>query len=224
MNWWHVFFTVMKKEWLLSFRQKSDLINPLAFFLLVLTLFPIAVGPFPKLLQQIGPGVIWVAAVLANLLAAERMFKQSFHDGSLEQQALSSVPFSLTLIAKVVANWFVLLVPLILISPVTLMFFHLNFEIWFVTILTLIIGGLTIFLFSSVGAALTVSLHRGSVLMALLVIPLYIPVLIFATGAINAASLGFAYHGQLAILGAMMIVSLLAAPFAMSTAIRVGLG
>ncbi|WP_297479275.1 heme exporter protein CcmB [uncultured Photobacterium sp.] len=212
---------IIRRELLIAYRRQADIFNPLWFFIIVITLFPLGIGPEPNLLARIAPGIIWVAALLAALLSMERLFRDDFLDGSLEQMLLMPTPLSVAAFAKMVAHWLLTGLPLILISPLLAILLSLNLHTWIAVLLTLLIGTPTLSFLGAIGMALTVGLRKGGVLLSLLILPLYIPVLIFATSAIEAASLGMAYDGQLAIMGAMLVGSLTLAPFAVASALRI---
>ncbi|EHN70268.1 heme exporter protein CcmB [Aliivibrio fischeri] len=213
--------TVIRRELLIAFRRKADILNPLWFFIIVITLFPLSIGPEPNLLARIAAGIVWVAALLSALLSLERLFRDDFSDGSLEQMMLMPTPLSVLVLAKVIAHWLLTGLPLIIISPLLAILLSLDFNTWLAIVLTLLLGTPTLSFLGGVGVALTVGLQKGGVLLSLLILPLYIPVLIFATSAIDAASLGMAYNGQLAILGALLMGSATLTPFAISSALRV---
>lgn len=213
--------TIIRRELLIAFRRKADILNPLWFFIIVITLFPLSIGPEPNLLARIAAGVVWVAALLSALLSLERLFRDDFSDGSLEQMMLMPVPLSILVLAKVFAHWVLTGLPLIIISPLLAILLSLDFNTWLAVVLTLLLGTPTLSFLGAVGVALTVGLQKGGVLLSLLILPLYIPVLIFATSAIDAAGLGMAYNGQLAILGALFMGSATLTPFAISSALRV---
>ncbi|BEU02727.1 heme exporter protein B [Agarivorans sp. OAG1] len=219
----HAFTTVVKRELLAAFRQKSDVLNPLWFILIVITLFPIAVGPEPLLLAKIAPGILWVAALLSSLLSLERLFRDDFADGSLEQMLMSGSSLALIALAKIVAHWLITGVPILLLSPLLAVLLSLEWQSFQATFYTLVLGTPVLSLIGSVGVALTVGLRKGGVLLSLLVLPLYIPVLIFATSAIEAASLSLPYAGHLAIMGAISLLALTLAPFATAAALRVSI-
>lgn len=213
--------TVIRRELLIAFRRQADIFNPLWFFIIVITLFPLSVGPEPGLLSRIAPGIVWVAALLSALLSLERLFRDDFQDGSLEQMMLMPVPLPVVVMSKVLAHWLLTGVPLILISPLLAILLSLDMDTWLAVVMTLVLGTPTLSFIGAIGVALTVGLQKGGVLLSLLVLPLYIPILIFATSAIDAASLGMAYNGQLAILAAMFMGALTLTPFAISAALRV---
>ncbi|MBY7970607.1 heme exporter protein CcmB [Vibrio fluvialis] len=213
--------TIIRRELLIAFRRQADIFNPLWFFIIVITLFPLSIGPDPSLLSRIAPGIVWVAALLSALLSLERLFRDDYQDGSMEQMMLMPVPLPVVVISKVLAHWLLTGVPLILISPLLAILLSLDMNTWISVVLTLLLGTPTLSFIGAIGVALTVGLQKGGVLLSLLVLPLYIPILIFATSAIDAASLGMAYNGQLAILAAMFMGALTLTPFAISAALRV---
>ena len=213
--------TIIRRELLIAFRRKADILNPLWFFIIVITLFPLSIGPEPVLLARIAAAIVWVAALLSALLSLERLFRDDFSDGSLEQMMLMPAPLSVLVLAKVFAHWVLTGLPLIIISPLLAILLSLDFNSWLAIVLTLLLGTPTLSFLGAVGVALTVGLQKGGVLLSLLILPLYIPVLIFATSAIDAAGLGMAYNGQLAILGALFMGSATLTPFAISSALRV---
>jgi heme exporter protein B len=213
--------SIIRRELLIAFRRQADILNPLWFFIIVITLFPLSIGPEPNLLARIAPGIIWVAALLAVLLSMERLFRDDFQDGSLEQMMLMPVPLPLVVISKVIAHWLLTGLPLILISPILAVLLSLDMATWFTVVLTLLVGTPTLSFIGAIGVALTVGLQKGGVLLSLLILPLFIPVLIFATSAIDAASLGMPFNGQLAIMAAMLVGSVTLTPFAISAALRV---
>lgn len=214
---------LIRRELLIALRQRSDILNPLWFFLIVITLFPLGIGPEPKLLARIAPGIIWVAALLAAMLSLERLFRDDFSDGSLEQMMLMPYPLGLLALAKVVAHWLLTGLPLLLISPLIAILLSLDMQSYLAVVVTLALGTPVLSLLGAIGVALTVGLRKGGVLLSLLILPLYIPVLIFATSAIDAAGMGLPYGGQLAILAAMLVGALTLTPLAVSAALRVSL-
>ncbi len=214
---------LIRRELLIALRQHSDILNPLWFFLIVITLFPLGIGPEPKLLARIAPGIIWVAALLAAMLSLERLFRDDFSDGSLEQMMLMPHPLGLLALAKVVAHWLLTGLPLLLISPLIAILLSLDMQSYLAVVATLALGTPVLSLLGAIGVALTVGLRKGGVLLSLLILPLYIPVLIFATSAIDAAGMGLPYGGQLAILAAMLVGALTLTPLAVSAALRVSL-
>ncbi|MFI8416775.1 heme exporter protein CcmB [Serratia sp. NPDC078593] len=216
-----MFFILLRRELKIAFRKSAEIVNPLWFFLIVITLFPLGVGPEPQLLARIAPGIIWVAALLASLLSLERLFRDDFIDGSLEQMLLLPTPLPITVLGKVCAHWVVTGLPLLILSPLAALLLSLDFNTWLAVALTLLLGTPTLSFIGAIGVGLTVGLRKGGVLLSLLVLPLYVPVLIFATGTIDAASMNMPIDGYLAILGAMLAGSATLAPFATAAALRV---
>ena len=215
------FFTLLQRDLKIAIRHRGDIFNPLLFFIMVVTLFPLGIGPEPQMLARIAPGIIWVAALLASMLSLERLFKADFSDGSLEQMLLSPQPLSVLVLAKVLAHWLLTGVPLIIIAPLLAVLLNLDTNSYGALIATLTLGTPVLSLLGAIGVALTVGLRKGGVLLSLLILPLYIPVLIFATSAIDAAGMNLPYDGQLAIIGDMLIGSLTLAPFAIGASLRV---
>ena len=214
---------LLRRELKIAFRHRADIINPLWFFLIIVTLFPLGIGPESHLLARIAPGIVWVAALLASLLGLEKMFRDDYLDGSLEQLLLLPTSLPSVALIKVFAHWLTSGLPLIILSPLASLFLSLNFSGWWGLVLTLLFGTLTFSFLGAIGVALTVGLRRGGVLLSLLVLPLAIPILIFASSAVDAASQGLAITGYLAILAAMLVVSVVLAPFAIAAALRVSL-
>ena len=218
-----IFWNIIKRELQIAMRKQAEILNPLWFFLIVITLFPLVIGPDPKLLSRIAPGVAWVAALLSALLSFERLFRDDYIDGSLEQLMLTSQPLVLTALAKVLAHWLLTGLPLILLSPIAALLLSLEISIWWALVLTLLLGTPVLSCLGAIGVALTVGLRKGGVLLSLLVVPLFIPVLIFSASVLDAAGLNLAYSGQLAILGAILAGVMTLSPFAIATALRISL-
>lgn len=214
-------FAILQRDLALAYRQRAELMQPVLFFVLVISLFPLGVGPEPNTLQLIGPGVIWVAAILSSLLGLERLFRDDFHDGSLEQLMLSNTSLPAAALVKVLAHWLTSILPLILLSPLLALFLHLSEPMYWALLKTLLLGTPLLSLIGAIAVGLTVGLNRGGVLLALLLLPVFIPLLIFATSAVEAASMQLPYTAQLAIIGAMFLFSLALAPFAIAYALRV---
>ncbi|MEH6594130.1 MAG: heme exporter protein CcmB [Colwellia polaris] len=215
------FALIVKRDLRIAFRHRDDIINPLLFFIIVVTLFPLGVGPESTMLSRIAPGIIWVAALLSTLLSLDRLFKSDHADGSLEQMLLSPHPIFILVLAKIVAHWLLTGLPLILIAPLLAVLLHLQESSYIALMLTLLLGTPILSLLGAIGVALTVGIKKGGVLLSLLVLPLYIPVLIFATSAIDTAGMNLPYNGQLAIIAAIFFASLTLAPFAVSAALKV---
>lgn len=221
MNSGRAFAGVLRRDLQLAFRRRSELLNPILFFVLVVSLFPLGVGPSPQILARIAPGVIWVAALLATLLAMERLFRGDYEDGSLEQLLLSPHPPTLLALAKVLAHWLTTGLPLILVSPLLGVLLYLPGEAHAALLFSLLLGTPALSLIGAIGVALTVSLRRGGALLTLLVLPLYVPVLIFGTAAVAAAADGLPYDGQLALLGAILALAAALAPIAIAAGLRI---
>ncbi len=217
------FGLLLKRDLVLAMRRRSEFINPILFFVLVCALFPLAIGSDPNLIRKIGPGVIWVAALLASLLTLDSMFRGDFEDGTLEQYVLSAHPVSILVIAKVIAHWLITGLPLILVAPLLGVLLSLPADATGILVLTLLLGTPVLSLIGSVGVALTVGLRRGGVLLSLLVLPLYVPVLIFATDAVNTSVAGIPVTAQLSIIGAMLFLALALAPLATAASLRISL-
>ena len=218
-----IFWHIIKRELQIAMRKQAEILNPLWFFLIVITLFPLVIGPDPALLSRIAPGVAWVAALLSALLSFERLFRDDYIDGSLEQLMLTSQPLVLTALAKVLAHWLLTGLPLILLSPIAALLLSLEIPIWWALVLTLLLGTPVLSCLGAIGVALTVGLRKGGVLLSLLVVPLFIPVLIFSASVLDAAGLNLPYNGQLAILGAIVAGVMTLSPFAIATALRISL-
>ncbi len=219
----HAFFIILRRDLTLAYRHRAELINPLIFFVIVVSLFPLGIGPQPQTLQLLAPGVIWVAALLAAMLSLETMFRSDFSDGALEQMALSHHPLSLLVLAKVLAHWLVTGLPLIIAAPLLGVLLYLPSEAIGALVLTLALGTPILSLIGAIGVALTVGLRRGGMLLSLLVLPLYIPVLIFGANAVNAAAEGMAMLGQLYLLAALLALAVTLAPLAVAAALRISL-
>lgn len=215
------YFNLLKRDLMLAVRRSSDWLNPLVFFVIVVTLFPLGVGPDGDLLSEIAPGVLWVAALLATLLGLDGLFRADYEDGTLELLLLSPHPLTVLVLAKVTAHWLVSGLPLLLLAPLLAIFMQLPAAALPALLASLMLGTLSLCLIGAIGAALTVSLRKGGVLLALLVLPLYIPVLIFGSSTVVAAASGFAIEAQLSILGAILLLALSLAPLATAAALRI---
>ena len=215
------FFTILGRDLLLAMRRRSDFFTTLFFFIIVVSLFPLGIGPELNTLRLIAPGVFWVAALLASMLALEKLFLVDYQDGALEQMLLAPQPLSVLVLGKVTAHWLVTGLPLVLLSPLLGLQYDLPGETIGVLMLTLLLGTPALSLIGAIGAALTLGLRGGGVLVSLLVLPLYIPVLIFGAGAVEAEASGLGGIGHLSMLGAIGLGALVAAPLATSAALRV---
>jgi heme exporter protein B len=207
----------------LALRSKNELGVQLLFYVIVVTLFPLGVGSEPGVLRTLGPGVLWVAALLASLLALPRLFATDFADGALEQIALSPYPLPALVLGKVIAHWLATGAPLVALSPLLALQFGLDGEEIGVLALGLLLGTPTLSLLGAIGAALTLGVRGGGALIALLILPLYVPVLIFGAGAVDAIRGGIAPAGELSILGAALLAAIVATPFAAAAAVRIAL-
>jgi heme exporter protein B len=214
---------VIHRDLLLALRRRSDVATVLLFFVIVVSLFPLGVGPEPNLLRAIAPGVIWVAALLSSMLALARLFAADFADGTLEQMLVAPTPLGVIVAGKAVAHWLVSGLPLVLIGPVLALQFDMNQSALGVLALSLLIGTPVLSLVGAIGAGLTLGLRGGGVLVALLVLPLYVPVLVFGAGAVAAALSGLDATAHLSLLGAFLAVSSLVGPWAACAALRVAL-
>ena len=216
-----MFRWVVWRDLLLAWRRRSDVLATLFFFIIVVSLFPLGVGPEQQLLRTIAPGVVWVAALLASMLALGRTFGNDYQDGTLEQLMLTPQPLYLIVLAKVLAQWLVSEVPLVLVAPVLGLQFGLSQNTLAVMTVSLLLGTPVLSLIGSIGAALTLGLRSANVLVALLVLPLYIPVLIFGAGAIEATVSGAEAQPYLLLLGATLVLALTFAPWATAAALRI---
>ncbi|WP_263263965.1 heme exporter protein CcmB [Pseudomonas sp. RIT-PI-S] len=218
-----VFASLLRREGLLLARRPAALANPLVFFAVVATLFPLAIGADPSLLQQMAPGLVWVAAVLAVLLSLDGLFREDFEDGSLEQWALSRHGMLLPVLAKVAAHWLLCGLALTLLAPLLGLMLGLPAHSLPALIAALALGTPVLTLLGAIGAALTVGLRRGGLLLALLVLPLYIPVLILGSGALRAALEGLPVSGFLLWLGSLAALALTLGPWAVVAGLRISL-
>ena len=217
------FTALLRRDLLLAFRRRSEMLQPLIFLLVVVSLFPLGVGPSPELLPSIAPGVIWIAALLATVLSLETLFRADFEDGTLEQFAISGHPVTAIALAKILAHWLVAGLPIVLLCPLLALWMNLPIEGLKILMVTLALGTPVLSLIGSIGGALTVSLKRGGQLLSLLVFPLYVPLLIIATNAVSAAVAGLPYNGQLGLMAAGLIAALTLAPFATAAALKLSL-
>lgn len=208
------------RELRLAWRNGAEILNPLWFFLIVITLFPFGVGTDPQMLAQIAPGVVWVGALLAALLVMDRMFRDDWLDGSLEQMLLLPTPLVAVVLVKIIAHWLMTGLPLMIVSPLAALLLGMNVHDAVVLALTLLLGTPTLSFLGAIGVGLTVGLKRGGVLLSLLVLPLAVPVLIFGTAAVQAAAQGLPVSGYMAILGAFLTASATLCPFATAAALR----
>jgi len=216
-------FAIIRRDLLLAYRRRADVLTTLFFFVIVVSLFPLGVGPEMNTLRLIAPGVVWVAALLASMLSLGRLFSADYQDGTLEQMALAPQPLWLIVLGKILAHWMVSGLPLALMAPVLGLQFDLPGEALTVLVLSLLLGTPILSLIGAIGAALTLGLRGGGVLLSLLVLPLYIPVLIFGAGAVEATMVGLSPEGHLSLLAAFLILALLATPFVSAVALRIAM-
>lgn len=217
------FTAILRRDLRLSLRSGVDSAQPLIFFVIALTLFPLGVGPSPEILERIGVGVIWVLALLAMMLSLDRLFQADADDGSLEQFALADLPLELTVLAKCLAHWLMSGLVLVIASPLLAILLHQSVDTIGVLALALLLGTPVLTLIGSVGAALLIGARRGGVLIALLVLPLYIPVLIFGVSAVEGEVMGLGGSPQLLILAAILLAALALTPFAAAAALRLSM-
>ena len=214
------FAALLTRDLRLAFRQGGDVANVVAFFALAVILFPFGVGPDPDLLARISAGVLWVTALLAALLSLERLFEADYHDGSLEALSLMPIPLEIQVLAKCAAHWLTTGLPLTVIAPVLALVLHFDAAGYPALIAALLLGTPVLSLIGAIGAALTLGARRAGVLLSLLVLPLYIPVLIFGVAASEAAALGLESRPHLLLLAALFATSLALAPWAAAAALR----
>jgi len=214
---------VLARDLLIALRHRSDVLTTFFFFVIVVSLFPLGVGPEPDTLREIAPGVVWVAALLASMLSLARMFGTDYADGTLEQLVLTPQPLVLLVMAKVAAHWVTTGLPLVLIAPVLGLQFDLPADTLATLLISLLIGTPVLSLIGAVGGALTLGVRGGAALTSLLVLPLYVPVLIFGAGAVVASATGTGAAGHLYLLGAMLMIALALAPWATAVALRISL-
>ena len=212
---------MMWRDLRLAFRRRADVANTLIFFIISASLFPFGVGPEQNLLRAIGPGVVWVAALLSSMLALGRLFESDHADGTLDQMLLANEPLTVLVVGKVVAHWLISGLPLVLMAPVLGLLYGLSSEAISVLCLALLLGTPVLSLVGAVGAALTLGLRGGGVLVSLLVLPLYVPVLIFGAGAVATEGSGSGPQAHFLLLGAFLVLALVFAPWASAAALRI---
>jgi len=217
-----IFLVIVGRDITLAMRRSTDVLTTLFFFMIVISLFPMAVSSENSLLQTMAPGVIWIAALLASMLSLERLFAGDYADGSLEQMLLTPQPVVILVLGKVLAHWLLTGLPLVLIAPLVGVQYHLETNTIYVMMLALLIGTPSLSLIGAIGAALTLGLRGGGILVSLLVLPLYIPVLIYGAGAIAASMVaGADLQPYFMLLGAFLLLALVLAPWATAAAIRI---
>lgn len=218
---WRFFLSLLSRDLVAAYRSGSEFLNPVTFFVIVVSLFPLAVTPDPETLTMIAGGVLWVSALLATLLSLDSLYRQDYDDGSLEQLLMMPHSKLLVVLAKVTAHWLKTGLPLILVSPLLGVFLFLETEGILAVMVSLLIGTPTMSLIGAIGMGLTVALGRGGMLLSILVLPLYIPVLIFGSSAVASAQMGMDYSGQLAFMGAFLVMAITFAPWAAAGALKV---
>jgi len=215
------FLSLLRRDLLLGIRHRHELLNPLLFFVIVVTLFPLGITPEASILKTIGPGVIWVAALLATMLGLDHLFRADFDDGSLEQMLLSTQPMPILVLAKVLAHWCITGLPLVLVSPLLAVFLNIPPEQILLLMASLMVGTPTLSFVGAIGVGLTVGLRGGGMLLSLLVLPLYVPVLIFGASIVQTALAGIDPAGQFYVLGALLVFAVTLSPLATAAALRI---
>jgi heme exporter protein B len=219
-----VFWCVLTRDITLAMRRRTDVLTTLFFFIIVVSLFPLGVGSERALLRELGPGVVWVAALLASMLALERLFAADYDDGTLEQMLLTAQPLSLLVLAKVTAHWLLTGLPLVLIAPLVAMQYALTDQAMWIMMASLLVGTPVLSLIGAIGAALTLGLRGGGILLSLLILPLYIPVLVYGSGAVSVSMIRVADTlPYFYLLGAFLLVALVFAPLASAAALRIAM-
>jgi heme exporter protein B len=217
------FFAIIRRDLVLALRRRAEIANPLLFFILVITLFPLGIGAQSHLLQAIAPGIIWVSALLAAMLSLDSLFRSDFDDGSLEQILLSAHPASILVLGKIIAHWLVTGLPLLIVAPLLAVFLGMPKNSIGILLLTLLLGTPVLSLIGAIGVALTVGLRRGGMILSLLVLPLYVPVLIFASNAVEMAGSGLPVNAQINILVSILFMALVLAPWPTSAALKMSI-
>ena len=218
------FAAIVRRDLILAIRHRAEALNPLLFFLIVVSLVPLGLSPRREVLELLAPGMLWIGALLATLLSLERMFRTDFEDGSLELMLVSPHPLPIIVLAKILAHWLVTGLPLLAAAPLIALLLGLPGRSLAALLATLALGTPALSAVGAIGVALTVGLRRGGMLLSLLVLPLYIPVLVFAASAVAAAAGGLPATGQLYVLGALAVLSLSLAPVAAAAALRISTG
>lgn len=215
-------YLLVSSEFLTAFRNRHEALNPLLFFVLVCLLFPLGIGPSPVLLNTIAPGIIWCAALLAILMSLSNLFRTEYENGTLELMVLATHSLTVLVIIKLLAHWMLIVLPLILLTPFIASALGMSFDVQLTLLSTLLLGTPVLLLVGAVMATLTLVIPQNGMLLALLVLPLYVPVLIFGTSAVNATASGFSAAGPLYILATLCVLSLTLSPFAIVAALKTG--
>jgi heme exporter protein B len=218
-----LFVLVIRRDLVLAMRRRADVLTTLVFFVMVVSLFPLGVGPELAMLRKMAPGVLWVAALLASMLSLVRLFSADYLDGTLEQMMLAPQSLSMLVLGKMTAHWMVSGLPLVLMAPVLGLQFDMAAQPLGVLVVGLLLGTPVLSMIGAIGAALTLGLRGGGVLLSLLVLPLCIPVLIFGTGAVESISSGLSVVSHLSLLGAMLVLSLVFTPWVTAQALRISM-
>jgi heme exporter protein B len=219
----NAFFAIVRRDLLLAMRRKSEMLTALFFFIIVVSLFPLGIGPEAALLKKIAPGILWVAALLSTMLSLNRLFATDHADGTLEQLVLSPTPLGILVAGKIAAHWLTSGLPLVLLAPVLGLQFDLDVSALGILIVALLLGTPLLSLIGAIGAALTLGVRGGGVLLSLLVLPLYVPALIFGAGAVEAHISGLGAGGHLSLLAALLALAAFFAPWATTAALRISL-
>lgn len=214
---------VIRRDLVLAMRRRADVLTTLIFFVMVVSLFPLGVGPEIDMLRKMAPGVLWVAALLASMLSLSRLFSADYLDGTLEQMLLAPQSLSMLVLGKMVSHWMVSGLPLVLMTPVLGLQFDMPVEAIGVLMLSLLLGTPILSMVGAIGAALTLGLRGGGVLLSLLVLPLCIPVLIFGTGAVQAVTSGLSVSPHLSLLGALLVLAMAFTPWVTAQALRISM-
>ena len=219
---WRIFLCILGRDIRLAMRRRTDMLTTLFFFIIVVSLFPLGVGTEKEVLRTLGPGVVWVAALLASMLALERLFAADHEDGTLEQMLMTPQPLSVLVLAKVAAHWLLTGLPLVAVAPLVGMQYHLPDASLAAMMLSLLVGTPILSLIGAIGAALTLGLRGGGILLSLLILPLYIPVLIYGAGAVTVSAINFAdTQPYFSLLGAFLLLALIFSPLAAAAALRI---
>jgi len=216
----NVYLSILKRDLVLAFRHRAELMNPLLFYILVVVLFPLGIGTEQKILASIAPAIVWIAALLSALLSLDHIFRSDMEDGSLEQMIISTQPTSLIVLAKITAHWVTTGLLITLTGPLLGLFLGLPAATVKVLLVTLVIGTPILSAIGSIGVALTVGLRRGGIILSLLVLPLYVPVLIFASQTVSAADAGATVTASISMLAALLMLAVGLSPWATSAALR----
>lgn len=214
---------VIRRDLVLAMRRRADVLTTLIFFVMVVSLFPLGVGPEISMLRKMAPGVLWVAALLASMLSLGRLFSADYMDGTLEQMMLAPQSLSMLVLGKMIAHWMVSGLPLVLMAPVLGLQYDMSMQALAVLMLGLLIGTPILSMLGAIGAALTLGLRGGGVLLSLLVLPLCIPVLIFGAGAVDAVTSGLSMASHLSLLGALLVLALVFTPWVTTQALRISM-